>query len=201
MGRTVLVRGIYIPCKPVSDAVLFPSWGWKDTQQHLGKLCYFPSLRRVNRHIQKWGRTNSQRKQNQREITAKPWFVLILENRHGVCKNLRVAAPSDIMHYEDRAVKQKSFYKVEQQWGLWKNICFKSVSSAFCIVLRRNFITERNLYWNISLEKKSSVFLLQSIGYIPLKKKDVKGICVGFNLLIKVGVFFREIALQISLTA
>lgn len=72
-------------------------------------------------------------------------------------------------HYELRAVEQKSFHKVEEQWGLWKNICFKSVSSAFCMVLRRNFTTERNVYWNISLEKKSSVFLLQSIGSISLK--------------------------------
>lgn len=32
------------------------------------------------------------------------------------------------------------------------------------------------------------------------EKLDIKGFCVGFNLLIKVGVFFRQIALQKSLT-
>lgn len=31
--------------------------------QLLGERCHFPSLERVNRHIQKWGRINSQREQ------------------------------------------------------------------------------------------------------------------------------------------
>lgn len=68
------------------------------------------------------------------------------------------------------------------------------------MALGRNFIREKHRL-KYFLGKEDSVFLLQNIGSVSLKRIDVRGICVEFNLLIRVSAFYRKKALQISQTA